>query len=187
MATLKVHKTTALPGTLEADSIYFVAPAAAPDLVEVYVTNSAGDVARRVLNRADVQGMIDAATLASSTMAVVPDIAARDALAPSTVTYAYVQDATGDASVASGGATYLYTPATSSWIKTSEAESMDLSLTWAALSGKPASTPAAIDGAVTAAHTHPNKTQLDLLDQNGDGELTYNGVQVKTAWTTLGW
>lgn len=51
MPNLEAHKVTALPGALQPHSIYFVAPAARPNYVEVYVTNAAGDAARKISER----------------------------------------------------------------------------------------------------------------------------------------
>jgi hypothetical protein len=42
MATVKIHKTTALPGTLEGHAVYLVAPASKPNYVEMYVTSADG-------------------------------------------------------------------------------------------------------------------------------------------------
>lgn len=188
MATFKVFKETALPGTLEPHSIYFIAPASDTSLLEIYVTNAAGSTpVRHVLNKAEVQAMIDASIGAANALQIVTDIAARDAIAPTEPTYVFVTDATGDPTVASGGATYLFNPTGSTWIKTSEAESMDVTVSWASITGKPSSSAAAIDGAVANSHTHANKTQLDQIGQNGAGELTYNGTQVKTEWGSTGW
>ena len=70
---------------------------------------------------------------------------------------------------------------------TSEFESQDISLTWAALTGGPTSTPAAIDQAVTDSHTHGNKTELDKIGQLANGNLEYDGSYVKTAFETTAW
>lgn len=188
MATFKIFKETALPGTPEANSIYLIAPPGYPNLVEIVVTNNAGTAPHRhVLNTADVEAMIADSLSSVSELTIVSNIAARNALTPSGTIYVYVEDATGDATVASGGATYLYKPSTTSWIKTSEAESLDVSFTWSSLVGKPTSSPAAIDAAVAASHSHSNITQLNAIGQNGASEMTYNGVQVKTEWSTTGW
>lgn len=108
MATFKIFRETTLPGTLQPYAMYVVAPASKPDYIELYVTNAAGTATRRLLTQADIQGLIDASLTAISQIQIVANIAARDALAPTTTLYVYVQDATGDATVASGGATYLY-------------------------------------------------------------------------------
>lgn len=131
--------------------------------------------------------MIDSSISSANSLQIVATIAARNALAPTQATYVYVTDATGDATVTSGGATYLFNPSGSTWLKVSESESMDVALTWSALTGKPSSSVASIDAAVSNSHTHPNKTQLELIGQNGAGELTYNGTQVKTEWSSTAW
>jgi hypothetical protein len=187
MATLKVFKETALPGTLEANSIYFISDSGNANFVEIYVTGTTGTVSRHVSTRADIQTMIDNSMAAINELTIVANIAARDALAPTKTMYVYVENATGDATVSSGGATYLYKLSNTTWIKVSEAESLDVVLNWSAIQGKPTSSAANIDSAVSASHSHANKTQLDLVGQNGGGELTYNSVQVKTEWGNTGW
>ena len=66
MPTVKIHKTTALPGTLEGRAVYLVAPASKPNYVEMYVTNATGSAARRIINSDDIQAMIDAAVASVS-------------------------------------------------------------------------------------------------------------------------
>lgn len=186
MATFKIFRETALPGSLQPYAMYVVAPASKPGYIELYVTDAAGTATRRLLTQEDIQALIDSSLMAISQIQIVPDIAARDALAPTSTVYVYVQDATGDVTVASGGATYLYNVAGPAWVKISEAESMDVTLNWSALVGRPSSSVADIDDAVTKRHTHANKTELDKIGEAG-GELTYNGVQVKTEWGSTGW
>jgi hypothetical protein len=187
MAVYKVHKVTALPGTLEANSFYFVAPPGAPDFVELYVTGSSAATVKRLLNEADVQALIDSSVASSGAIEIVADITARNALTPDANITVLVLDATGDATVASGAATYVYRLSTTSWIKISEAESLDVALTWAAISGKPTSSAAAIDAAVAASHTHANLTQLGKIGEDGNGELTYNSQNVRARLDTGDW
>lgn len=97
----------------------------------------------------------------------------------------WVNDASADTTVGSGWAIYRkkvdtdpasldYTQLTS-WTKVSEAEMLDVVVTWDSISGKPSSTPAQIDQAVTDDHTHANKATLDLITVNGTtGNLAYN-------------
>lgn len=67
---------------------------------------------------------------------IVDSITARDGLAdPFAGLSVYVKDASADSTVNSGGAYYLYDGA--AWIKTAEAESMDVVLDWNAIQGKP--------------------------------------------------
>lgn len=189
MANLKIYRETALPGTLEAYALYLIAPASDATLLEVVAVAADGTTARHVINKSDIQGMIDAAIVAAgaNNLTIVADIAARDALNPDSAIQVYVTDATDDATVASGGATYLYNPTTDAWIKTSEAESLDVVLAWANLQDKPSSSVTDIDDAVAKKHSHANKTELDNIGENGAGELTYKGSQVKTEYASTAW
>lgn len=67
---------------------------------------------------------------------IVDNIAARDGIADAFAGLSvFVKDASGDSTVNSGGAYYLYDGA--AWVKTAEAESMDVVLEWNAIQGKP--------------------------------------------------
>jgi hypothetical protein len=187
MAALRFHKVTSLPGTLDADSIYFVQAGA---YSETYITDSAG-MAKSVGNSAMIQAIVANALADLNTVEVVADIAARNALtdtAPEKTRnlMAMVLDATGDGTVAAGAALYVYREATDTWTKIAEYESMDVTLTWAAISGKPASAVALIDDAVTKRHAHVNQAQLDKIGESG-GAITYDGSPVGASWTTLNW
>ncbi len=188
MAVFRLHKTTSLPGTLEGHSIYLVAPASRPQHVEVYVTSADGSSVRRVLNADDIQAMIDASIAASgAALEIVADIAARNALTPTNGKYVLVLDASADPTVNSGAASYVWRASTSQWIKLTEYESMDLTITWAMIQGKPTSSPAAIDAAVANSHTHDNMTQLTKVGEDGNGDFTYNGQYPRARLDTAGW
>jgi hypothetical protein len=130
----------------------------------------------------NVQAEVDAlkAALGAQVRVYVrDDIDGRDALTGLNAgDRCFVLDATDDTTVASGGAEYLYTDDDPEWIKISEAESMDLVLSWSNISGKPTSTTTAIDSAVTASHSHSNKTVLDKLAEGSNGLPTYAGEQI---------
>ena len=67
---------------------------------------------------------------------IVEDIAGRDALVDKFIGLSvYVKDATADATVAKGGAYYIYDG--SAFVKTAEAESLDVVMNWNAIEGKP--------------------------------------------------
>lgn len=183
---IKMYRETTLPGTLQPYSIYYIAPASKPNYVEIYVTNSTG-TAKRVIGEDDVNALINAALTSANEIKIVADIAARNALNPTKITYVYVQNATGDATVASGGATYMFNTTGSVWIKISEAESMDVVLNWSNIVGKPTSSAAAIDAAVSNSHTHTNKTQLDKVGEDAGGNFTYNGNIPYTKWESITW
>jgi hypothetical protein len=187
MANFRTHKVTALPGTLIANSIYYVAPAARPDYVEVYMTGSDPAVVKRVVNTVDVQAMIDAAVSGLGGLSIVADISARNALNPTSNVMVVVLDASADATVNAGSALYAYQLATTSWIKLSEYESLDVTLEWTNIVGRPSSSAAQIDAAVANNHTHANLTQLNQIGQDADGDLTYGGNPVRISWDTLAW
>jgi ActR/RegA family two-component response regulator len=180
MAQLKISKVTALPVTFDASTLYLVSDAVRTDDVNIYVSDSTGAAVKHVPTFAELGAMVDskitAGLTAASSLKVVSDIAARDALAPTIATMALVLDATADVTVLSGAATYVYNPATTSWAKVSEHESLDVVLQWADIVGKPTSAVADIDDAVTKRHTHANIAVLDLL--TSDGTLVFNGSPV---------
>ncbi len=187
MAVVKIFKETTLPGTLEANSVYLIAPAGSPNYVEMYVTGTAGTTVKRILNETDIQGMITASLSGLGSMEIVADITARNALTPINGAVCLVLDASADATVDSGAATYVYRTSNTTWIKIAEYESLDLALTWSALQNKPTSAVADIDDAVTKRHSHTNKTQLDKVGEDGGGLLTYNGLLPKIAWDSTSW
>lgn len=191
MSTVPInfYRETALPGVLQPSSIYFIANPATPNYFELYATDAAGTATKRTPTQADIQSLINSSIAASNNLTIVADIAARNALLPLTVSkWVYVIDATGDTTVTSGGATYLYDPSgAGTWIKAAEAESLDITLNWSAIVGKPTSTPAAIDAAVAASHTHANMTQLNKIGEDTGGNLLYNGSLPATGWTSTNW
>ena len=185
MANFRAEKVLAMPGSLTANTIYFVADGVDADLMEVYVSSSNGSSARRVPTMADINTVIANATSGANGINVVADIADRDVLGHSLPSkMVLVVDATGDASVLAGAATYVNNG--SSWIKIAEHESLDVTLEWASIQNGPTSTVAAIDAAVTASHSHTNKATLDLLSATG-GDLYYNSVAVGTNFATVAW
>lgn len=186
MAAIKFFRETALPAIPVADAVYFIANPATPDHLEVYVSNSAGAV-KRAPTQADIATQVNAAIAQAGNLSVVADITARNALTPSSPVLVLVRDATGDVSVQSGAATYVYDFANGIWVKVNEFESMDINLDWAGISNKPTSTVAAIDAAVLASHSHANKTQLDNIGQDVNGNLTYAGSLPHAGWDTVGW
>lgn len=186
MAELKVFKETALPGTLQANSVYLINPAGQSTYVEAYVTGTSASTVRRMIKESDIQAMIDTSIAGLAAVEVVADIAARDALSLSDNAVVLVLDASSDSTVNSGAATYIYRDASSSFQKIAEYESMDLTIDWSDIQNKPTSSVADIDDAVTKKHTHTNKTQLDKVGEDGNGYFTYNSqnyvVVGSTSW-----
>ena len=187
MSVLKIHKATAMPGSPEAHSIYCINPPGEDDYVEIYVTGALGTTIRRVLKETDVQALIDASLSAFTNLQVVADITARDALTPAGDMLVLVKDASADATVTSGAATYVYELSETAWSKIAEYESLDVTLDWADIANKPTSSAANIDNAVSLRHSHTNKTQLDKVAEDGDGNMTYDGDLPATPWAATGW
>lgn len=176
-AVMKIRKVTTLPGTFENSTLYLV-PNADASLFDMYLSASNGASVRRIISKSDIATMIADAISGAESVQIVADIAARNALNPTTITQVLVLDASADATVTSGAATYIYNPDTTSWIKINEAESMDVVLNWVNIVGKPSSSVADIDDAVTKRHTHANKSVLDdISDQSG--YLGYKGAPVR--------
>lgn len=203
-----MHKVSALPGTLEADSFYFVANGT---YAESYLTDSSG-TAKLIGNSTMINELISA--MSNIKIERVADITARDAVSLTATDRGLyiVTDASADATVTSGAAMYFWDG--TSWTKQMEFESMDLVIDWADIQNKPTSTVAAIDQAVTDSHTHANKSVLDLITnagsgaiitaaeriaithtnrtaldkigEDGDGCLTYDGVALDK-WSTKTW
>ena len=185
----KTHRVIELPAVLEAYAVYFVAPAGTTDYVEIYVTSSDGTSARRVINEQDVNTLVEQKLAGTDEIYVVDTIADRLTVDTAKSRYVYVVDASDDSTVTSGGASYLYNTVTEDWVKISESESMDLVLNWNSIIGGPTSTPAQIDEAVAAKHTHVNKNALDKVGEDVEGNFTYGGVAVggTTKWATTNW
>lgn len=182
---MKVYKETAVPTVWEPDAIYFI-KSVSMTYMEIYTTSVTG-VPQRLINKTDIEALIASEISSANELIIVADIAARNALNPTKIINVYVEDATGDATVTSGGAYYLYKLSNSTWIKTAESESLDVILNWSAIQGKPTSSPASIDAAVANSHTHNNLTQLNKIAEDGNGNMTYNGSLPYTGWETTNW
>ena len=177
-------KETSVPSQPKPNSVYAIKR---PDsnYVELYVTTKTGEM-QRLINESDVNNIINSKFAAAGSTTVVNDITARNAL-QNVVSGAqvYVVDAKGDTTVKAGGAMYIYNGTT--WIKTSETESMDLVLQYANIVGRPNSSATEIDNAVQSSHTHANKSTLDKFTENGEGRLMFDGKALSTDWDKVGW
>jgi hypothetical protein len=81
---------------------------------------------------------------------------------------------------------YVWKESTSSFTKLTEFEGLDVTITWASIGGRPASSPTQIDQAVTDRHTHANKGVLDLFSEIS-GKPAYNGSVIGADWTLTQW
>lgn len=182
---LKIRKVNTLPTEYEPSTLYLVKGAEA-SIFDLYVSTDTGASVKHLLTKPEVQTMINSAIAGFSTVQVVADIAARDALNPSVTTQVLVRNATGDSTVSSGSATYVYDVAASSWFKTSESESLDLVLQWSNIVGKPSSSAADIDDAVTKKHSHANFSVISDISDIG-GHLAYSGQPVRSYLEEESW
>lgn len=189
MADVKFFKVNTLPATLEPDSLYFVANGV---YAESYITDGTG-TAKSLGNSAMINALVDQALSnwsgAASTVSIVADIAARDALIATldANTMILVVDASADPTVGAGSALYAYAAGTDTVYKLAEYESLDVIVQWSEIEGRPSSTPAQIDNAVSLAHSHANKAVLDELSDT-DNALHYRGERVGgVEWKSTNW
>jgi len=118
MAVLDIKKLTSDPGTYAPNTLYFIAPSNSPNELHIIVSSNDGSVARHTITKAEVQNMITSAIQNISDVKYVADIPARNALTLTSDALVYVNDATGDPAVISGGALYYYKADTQTFINT---------------------------------------------------------------------
>lgn len=143
---------------------------------------------------------------------IVANIAARNALSLSQNSLVLVLDASGDTTVNAGNALYAYEVATTTYHKLSEFESLDLTglmRKFRVRAGAGAAQDVVENDLLTfsgstyigvartalgftftlqggAAHEHSNKTVLDKLSEDAQGDPNYNGTPI-VKWTTNQW
>lgn len=188
MSEINWHRVPTLPAVLEPGSFYYVENG---NYAEAYLTDLSG-VAKSIGNTSMINALVAQALAnwsgGSSTVEIVPDIAARDALILTLEANAMilVVDATDDPTVDLGSALYAYDFTSETTYKIAEYESMDIVLEWSAIVGGPTSSPAQIDNAVSIAHTHANKAVLDKFTEEG-GLPRYAGKPIQSEWATESW
>lgn len=144
--------------------------------VLTFIGNTAASRAS-TLTTADVQTLISEALANAGAVYAVDTLAALQAIVPTTNSVGFVRNpiAPGDP------VSYVYDLAKAGW-KPSQAPAK-----WADIVGRPASSAAQIDAAVTASHTHTNMAVLDKLGQSVAGKLTYNGSDVSEVGFASDW
>ena len=129
---------------------------------------------------------IDRAISQQTVSYVVPNIAGRNALPVASLhvgDQVWVIDATADTTVTTGAAKYIVQaiagdPATATFVKTSEAESLDVIVHWADVQDKPTNTVANIDYAVNATKTLGANNHELTYDASVSGGLMVDGTAV---------
>ena len=123
----------------------------------------------------EVDNLISSVTASALNSArKVANIAARDALVDK-YGFVWVVDASGDTTVTSGSALYLWDSENSTWLKCTEAESMDLVVDWTDVQNKPdtitylGNVTNAANGLVklTASGTYPALSGASITNLNG--------------------
>ena len=186
MTQLRIERVLALPET-KTGSTFYIVKSADTDLAEVYFTSTDGTEIRHLINKSEIQTIVNTAVGNFNNMLLAADVAARDALLLTKNVLVLVTDATGDATVQAGAALYFYDFASTTYIKVAEYESLDVTLEWASIQNKPSSSVADIDDAVAKKHAHVNADQLAKIGEDGDGNLTYNGAQPGVPLAVAAW
>lgn len=195
---MQVSKVNVLPAAnlREANTMYLVGNTGNADSLEIHMTSSDGAATLHVPTKTEISAMIGGQIASFSNIRVVPTYADMASLVTENRSMVVmVLDATGDATVTVGGAAYVLQATgtveapTANFYKIYEFEALNENfvLNWSAIVGKPTSSAAAIDNAVSKAHTHANLNTLDGLGENQDGDLTLNGVAVGTVLINAGW
>ncbi len=156
---LNIAKVTTLPATLAASTMYLV-PNVMSGFLDIYVTDNTGATINRTVSKQDV-------ATAGSVDQIFADYASLTAYAPTSIEIAYVKDASGDSTVTSGGALYIWDTslATPAWTKMSES-----TLFWADIQN----IPAAVSG-------------LSVITVGTDNFLAFNGVIIPTVLAAEDW
>lgn len=171
---IEFEKRLSLPASFTPNTVYLIPSSVDANYLDIYVSNSAGTSAKKIVTKDDINNILSQLSSALAFL-IVADITERNALTLSENKLVLVTDASADPTVNTGSALYAWKNDTSEWIKISEYESLDVTLDWNSIQGRPASTPAQIDQAVADSHTHANKAQLDKITEDANGEFLYNG------------
>ncbi len=141
-------------------------------------TVAATDNILQALQKLD--GNIQALSATGAT-SVVADITARNALTPSTGDIAFVTDASADATVGSGAATYVWDG--SAWVKISEAEGIDFTLTAADITNVASGNLVATDvqAALNELQTDVDTRAVDSTVVHLAGAESITGIKTFTA------
>lgn len=188
MASLRFYKMATLPSTLQSNAFYLIQNG---QYAEAYVTNLTGSpraIGNSLMIGEIARNIVDEALSDLNALEIVADINERDELASSTNRnlVILVTDATGDPTVVSGAVMYAYNAATMTFTKLTEYDDVDAVIQWSNIQGRPTSSPAQLDLAVTLTHNHANKPTLDKISEDGEG-LLFMGNPVQPRWSTNNW
>lgn len=185
-ASFVIERVNALPSPLVSNTLYIERPIGSTEGILTFVGTDPSSVAK-VFNRAESQIDIGTAIAEAKSVFVFDNFSAlQTAVKPKVNSVGYVKNAVDDPLVKTPSALYVYEVATGAWSLLPTGGAAD-SIDWNKIIGRPVSTVAAIDAAVTASHAHANKATLDALGIDGQNRLTLSGtpvspVTVKTDW-----
>lgn len=185
VSTLFIQRVNKLPDNLTPSTMYVV-KSTIGNVVEIYFTDANGTAVFHSITYEEVSRLINSAIDSFTDLLILPDILSRNKLNPVRNELVLVLDATGDPSVNNGAALYVYDYNTNTWYKVSEFESLDITLDWGNIAGRPVSLPANIDNSVSLAHTHSNRSVLDLLSADDTGNLLYDNNPVTNSNIRVG-
>lgn len=186
--TYQVAKVNALPALPTTPDTVYLVKSATSGFLDFYVSDSTGTSYRHTITRDEVMSAIASQLGAAQNSFIVADIAARNALAPTIVTMAYVIDASADPDVTAGSAQYIFNPANTTWLLVAEYESqIGPNISWSIIVGGPSSSVADIDDAVAKKHAHANIASLNRLGVDVNGIVTVDGAVIKTPLVQAQW
>lgn len=153
------------------DAIYAV-KAAGQTTFDLFITGSTPEKLFSLTTHEEIRLMINQSVSGMAQTFNVPELRERDYLVDDGKLtkdgLVFVDDATLDPDIESGGAAYHYSVADNSFTELFRyGASSEGQLTWQSITGGPLSSPAAIDKAVQDSHTHTNKDTLDRIGYAG--------------------
>jgi hypothetical protein len=181
MTAVAFKRVNIAPSVLQSGAIYFQAKGA--NSADLFIADASG-TRRDIVTDALINNLITAQIADINQIDHSATYATMTSKTRTKNRLVLCADASGDSTVSSGSAMYFYEHLASShkYKKVAEFESMDLSLTWAALEGKPTSAVADIDDAVGKKHIHLNTVQLSKIGEDASGNMTFSGQVVGSIW-----
>lgn len=175
-----IRRVNVLPETREADTMYVVK---APGATEAQLVFVGSDITQQVgiIDRISIEQLIEEAVEGVTSVYFRDTYALMLSAKPTANGLVYVLDTTGDPLGNGASAVYLYNKQTDAFQRFPNMGGGGVTptdVTWAQILGKPVSTPAQLDKAVTDSHIHSNKLVLDRLTEDAQQKLTFRGLPV---------
>ena len=185
MSKFTIVRVASLPSTITPSTMYILKQPTS-QVAEVYFSNNDGS---QLVPSITEQFITDKfASLLATGMGeiqIVDTINDRNRVTKNGNSLIMVIDATGDEFGSTGTVLYLYRAVNASYFRVSVFDENRDGVSsgggtsgpvwWDTIQGKPASTPAQIDDAVSKAHVHSNQATLDRIGVTEDGVLTVDG------------